>query len=580
MKPLPIALAYAAFVSAMALIGAGNSTQPSAALAVVGLAPHLQILEGLRSSASAIPPELDLHPIDAVYNREAVVPPQCYTRTEGYFNPCYVCHQDAIPGRENLMNDSALQIDYSFSELGTKNHWDNLFEDRTARVAAMGDEEILAYIDEDNYSALAARLRDAGFAGWIPDLEGLQRGADAFDEEGFAKDGSLWVTYNYKPFPSTFWPTNGSTDDVMIRLPERMRTGPDGAYSRDVYKANLAILEATIKGLPEIDCLPIDERRVGKDLDEDGAMGIARKILSVEAYVGAAAEDFIDAHLYPEGTEFFHTVRYLGFDARGEIVPSTRMKEARYMRKWKSYSKPVYARRYQTEAFEKEAGNLPGYHNLGQWGLDNGSGWSLQGFIENRQGELRANTFEENLFCMGCHNSIGSTIDKTFSLARKIDGARGWSYINLKGMPDAPSQGERRGEIATYLERAGGGSEFRNNEEMSQRWFRADGTLDVEKVEQAPDVYALIAPSRGRALALNKAYRAIVEDQDFIFGRDATVKPPPNVYREIDNEATPTLPPERVFRWNILLDWPQAFSGRSAGATASARDVLAPPSTE
>ena len=124
---------------------------------------------------------------------------------------------------------------------------------------------------------------------------------------------------------------------------------------------------------------------------------------------------------------------------------------------------------------EKEAGNLPSYLDLGQYGLDNGNGWAIHGFIEDRKGRLRSLTYEENFSCMGCHNSVGSTIDKTFSFPRKLDGAAGWGYINLKGMPDAPNKGESTGEIATYLARVGGGSEFRNNDEMTARWFRPDG---------------------------------------------------------------------------------------------------------
>jgi hypothetical protein len=519
------------------------------------LALPQRLLRALREGTSVLPPVLDAHPVSTVHNREAIVPPQCYTRTEAVFNPCYTCHQDAKPGRENVMNDMDLQEAYSFSDLGQINHWRNLFEDRTARVAAISDREITDYVDGDNYSELAGRLAEAGFKGWIPDLADLHLGAGAFDEEGFARDGSHWVAFNYKPFPSTFWPTNGSMDDVMIRLPEAFRTDTSGAYSRDVYKANLAIVEARIKGVAEIGCLPLDERVIGRDLNLDGKLSRVRRIAAVDAYVGAAEGAYADTHLYPEGTEFVHTVRYLGVSETGGIVPSTRMKEVRYMRKWRGYVKPVYARRYHLEGFEKEAGNLPGYQNLGHWGLDNGNGWSIQGFIEDREGRLRASTFEENLFCMGCHNSIGSTVDKTFSLARKIDGAAGWGYIDLKGMPDAPTRGESRGEILTYLERVGGGSEFRNNEEMSARWFRSDGTVDHERVLRAKDVYELITPSVERALSLNKAYRTIVEDQDFIYGRDAVVTPPMNVYERVDNQVTPTLPPDRIFTWDIILDW-------------------------
>ena len=77
-------------------------------------------------------------------NLEAVIPPQCYTRTEGRFNPCYTCHQ-SYAGRErpNFMRDGYLQGEYAFSEFGMTNHWSNLFCDRSEAVAAIDDETIL-----------------------------------------------------------------------------------------------------------------------------------------------------------------------------------------------------------------------------------------------------------------------------------------------------------------------------------------------------------------------------------------------------------------------------------------------------
>lgn len=518
---------------------------------------YQRILDSLKTADSVLPQIPDAAPVHTLYNAEGVVPPMCYTRTEIRNNPCYVCHQDGIDGRENVMNDADLQEAYSFSDVGMANQWKNLFEDRTARVKNISDAEILSYISGDNYSELPSRLREAGFKGWIPDLKNLHLGKDAFDDRGFAKDGSQWVAFNYKPFPSTFWPTNGSTDDVMIRLPEIFRSDKQGKSSLEIYKANLAILEAKIKGVDRIGSLPVDEAAVGKDLDGDGTLGRAVEIRKVDTWVGGAEGAHLEAHLYPEGTEFLHTVRYVGVAEDGHIGPSTRMKEVRYSKKAKAYSKPMYARKYELEAMEKERGNLPAYYDLGHHGLDNGNGWALHGFIEDRKGRLRAMTYEENFSCMGCHNSVGSTIDKTFAFPRKMDGGKGWGYIDLKGMPDAPNQGESVGEIATYLARAGGGSEFRNNDEMSEKWFRPDGTLDHGKLKSAKDVYDLITPSKERALALNKAYRTIVEDQDFIFGKDPVLTPPVNVYDKIDNGNTPTLPPERIFKWNIVLDWPE-----------------------
>lgn len=522
---------------------------------------HEKIIETLKHGDAVLPWSPEAHPVSTVYNREAIIPPQCYTKTEQQYNPCYVCHQNAIESHSNTMNDGALQLAYSFSDLGMKNAWQNLFEDRANAVAKISDETILQWVNTDNYSALAPRLRTAGFKGWIPDLNDLHRGAAAFDQHGFARDNSHWVAFNYKPMPSTFWPSNGSTDDVMIRLAKTFRQNENGEYSRDIYMANLAILEANIKGLDAISTPNINEKNVGFDLNGDGKLTTISRISNIKHYVGGASKAFFSPYIYPAGTEFFHTVRYLGIDDNGKVGMSTRMKEVRYMKKWDTYGRPEMAQKYYEEALEKEAGNLPGYYNLKEQGLDNGMGWSVSGFMEDANGRLRANTFEENLFCMGCHGSIGTTIDHTFSFARKVDGAAGWTYINLEGMPDAPNRSgdgkEALGEIATYLQRVGGGSEFRNNDEMRKRWFHKNGQLNLEKVQAAPDVYSLIVPSAKRALTLNKAYRVIVAEQDFIYGRDATVTPPANVNQQIDNNNALTLPPEKFYRWDIRLAWPE-----------------------
>ncbi len=537
--------------------GHAQSDSSSTYVAVSPSYTHEDVLALLRSEGSVLPARPPVHPLHTVYNREAVIPPMCYTRTEGKHNPCYVCHQASIPGRPNTMNDGELQQAYSFSELGQKNHWRNLFEDRSQRVAAISDDAILSWVAQDNYTELAPRLREAGFKGYIPDLKALQHAAEAFDDEGFAKDQSHWVAFNYKPMPSTFWPTNGATDDVMIRLPEAYRNAADGQYARDVYKANLALVEANVKGLKSITVRRIDESLIDADLNGDGKQTKIERITKTDSYVGAAKGFIKLPYLYPQDTEFLHSVRYVGVDEASNVFVPPRMKELRYMRKRFTVSVPQLYEAYQQEKYAKEAGHLPGYIDRGEYGLDNELGWVIAGFVENREGKLRVNNYEENLFCMGCHTSLGSTIDSTFSFVRKVDGAAGWGYVNLHGMPDAPNMGDTKGEFATYLERAGGGGEFRSNPEMEARWFK-DGAVDAKKLAAAKDVYELITPSRQRALEMNKAYRVIVEDQDFMFGRDATVSPLPNVYDEIDNDKSPTLPESLTYKWDIRLNWSRA----------------------
>ncbi|MBT2969155.1 MAG: hypothetical protein B6D72_06115 [gamma proteobacterium symbiont of Ctena orbiculata] len=492
-----------------------------------------------------------------VYNLEAIVPPQCYTRHEATHNPCMICHQTYPFGsRPNYMDDKALQAEYSFSEVGVTNHWQNLFEDRSEAVSGISDQEVIDYIYTDNYSTLVEQLQSESWDGPVPVIENLHLGAGAFDQQGFALDGSHWVAFNYKPLPSTFWPTNGSTDDVMIRLPAAFREQScnGSGYSRDTYIANLAIVEAAIQDLDRVSLPQVDENSFCSDLNGDGQLGVINEITRPESYVGNASDVSVTPMLYPEGTEFLHTVRYIGLDENMSINIPARMKEVRYMRKHTFYTPAELLSLYGNEKQEKIDGILPNFVSRGDSGLDNGLGWLVLGFIEAADGHLRKQSEEETTFCMGCHTSIGSTIDQTFAFPRKVTGAAGWGYVNLQGMVDAPNVGETEGEILTYLKLVGGGNEFRENPEIIEKWFNEDGSVNETKV-LAADVYELLAPSPERALTLNKAYMVIVQDQDFIHGRDASVTPAVNVYQTVDPETAPVLPAERQYDWDIRLDW-------------------------
>lgn len=526
-----------------------------AALSLIATAATAQDLQTADGSQLMIlrPGSTELADAARMYNLEAPVPPQCYTRIEGKFNPCYVCHQTYDDAeRPNYMDDGALQEAYDFSDAGMVNHWRNLFVDRSAEVAAISDAEILAYINQDNYSDLAPRLEARDWQGWMPDLDDYHKGAEAFDARGFARDGSGWVAFNYKPQPSTFWPSNGSTDDVLIRLPERFRSA-DGAPSGDAYMANLALLEISFQDLEATTVPPIDEAAIGVDLDGDGALGMTEIVRRRAHYVGDAADAPLNRMRYPQGTEFLHSVRYVGIEG-DEITTPHRMKELRYMRKTVDFGLPEIRTLYDNEHQEKIDENLPRYIDLGDPGMDNGYGWVVLGFIEAADGTLRPQTNEEQFFCKGCHSTIGGNIDQTWAFPRKVAGAEGWGYIDYHALSDAPNLGQDEGEILTYLRRVGGADEFRSNREALERWFEADGTVKTDAV-LAASVYDLITPSRARALELNKAYRVLVGEQSFLFGRDATVRPPVNVHSEIDSATAPTLPPEKRFSHDIRLDW-------------------------
>ncbi len=479
------------------------------------------------------------------HNREAPIPSQCYTRTESHFNPCYTCHQSypADARHTNQQRDGFQQGSYAFSDIGVTNHWTNLFVDRTEAIERISNRAIDRYVAQDNYAAFQA---DAPRQPWV--LDNLAAGPDAFDAGGLARDGSRWVAFNYKPLPSTFWPTNGSAGDVMIRLPAKYST-LEGKFSRDVYFANLALLELAILDLEATSVTAIDEQRVGVDLDGDGSIGVTKLVKRQPNWVGDAAHEPIPHMLYPQGTEFLHTVRYLTPKGTG----AARMKEVRYMYKQAFLPLARLKSVYYAEAKEKHYGELPVLIDRGEHGVSNRMGWILHGFIEDERGYLRRQTSEEMFFCTGCHKAVGTTIDNSFAFPRKIPGALGWRYIDLEAMADLPNRGETRGEYETYLERVGGGDEFRQNREMLQRWFRADGTVDIAKVGRLTSIAELIQPSPKRARLLNKAYLAIVHEQSFVKGRDTTISPATNVFESIDREVPP-LPPDRHFHWDIRLE--------------------------
>lgn len=501
---------------------------------------------------------------DAVTNREATVPSMCYTRTDGVANPCWTCHTDSTSPNEQ--GDWELQEEYAFSNFAMTNRWTNLFRDRRRQMAGISDDQVLEYIRQDNYAPLVrAMARIAHYPGYRPDLN-----FDAgFDDDGFARDGSGWRALRFKPFPGTFWPTNGSTDDVFLRLPAKFTQDARGNPSREIARVNYAILEAAIRANPAIaahrnaelalQVEPIREAVAGIDLDGDGKLGVATVIRGLPArYAGAASEVPVERYEYPQDTEFLHSVRYVDPDAPGMIA--RRMKELRYSRKVRQYDAWGVQRAYEREFNEKSEGVLPNFAGGHEVGLLNSFGWQLQGFIEDAQGRLRVQTRQEHYFCMGCHSAIGVTVDQTFSLARKVPGKQGWRYQDITGIADAPQAGHSQPEILTYFQRVQGGDEFRANDEILARFFPG-GELDEASVRRAApggdrDIAWLILPSRRRALDLNKAYLAIVREQSFAHGRDTLLAPPANVHATIVNGETDLGQAGKVFRdGRLWLDW-------------------------
>lgn len=505
-------------------------------------------------------------------NSTAYIPPQCYTRTEDdqgkAHNPCFTCHTP--PRRPNYTNDADLQLAYDFPESAAANPWKNLFRDRSREVAATSDAEIRNYIYTSNYFddrgaiRLAARLAEVP-AQWDYDGNGRWDGfvPDAwfnFDSDGFDRDPqgrpSGWRAFAWYPFPGTFWPTNGSTGDALIRLPAAFRNSADGHFDPGVYTTNLAIVEAMIRE-QDVNIEPVDEAALGNvDLDKDGRIATANKITydwvplenRLMWYVGQAnalqkaGKLHLAAGLYPEGTEFLHTVRYIDVNADGDNLLAPRMKEVRYARKrfWMDYSRL----RQKADGEFKEKHDFPNRlktvrGNL-EAGVSNGQAWAYAGFIEDADGELRPQSYAELVFCVGCHGGIGANRDGIFSFERKFgDSAfrRGWYHWSQKGLRGTPQRlrSDGRPEYSYYLTANGAGDEFRHNDEIRSRFFSADGKADAAALAQLDsDISRLLYASDQRAMTLNKAYRAIVREQSFTAGRDAVVAAVSNVHKKVE----------------------------------------------
>ncbi len=515
------------------------------------------------------------------WNEAAYIPPQCYTDTiadNRVHNPCFSCHTESRA--PNYLNDGDLQTEYPFPALARTNRWINLFRDRSREMATIPDAEILQWVRENNYPPLASRLTgdlpkawdangDGRWSGYVPDCY------YRFDEQGFdrAPDGtpSGWRAYGYYPFPGTFWPTNGSTGDVLVRLAEPLRQNAAGEYDEDIYRVNLAIVEAMIKERDVALVPPVDETAVGVDLDLDGRLATADHVRwsdneHVQSYVGAARAEqqagrlHLAAGLFPEDTEFLHSVRYLDPDTHAGVGMANRMKELRYARKRHWVTEDALLNYVQREALEKLRfpDRLRVITGSRETGLSNGQGWFYQAFIEDEGGELRPQTREELTFCMGCHGGIGATRDGIFSFARKLDAGDSWFHWSQKGLAGIPEpiRSDGQPEYAFYLQHNGAGDEFRANAEVMERFFDAEGNLRPQMLARLrEDISVLLLPSRQRAMDLNRAYQLIVSEQSFVQGRDAIVKPAVNVHPWVPKDL-PTGVKEEITGATTVLSAP------------------------
>jgi Tol biopolymer transport system component len=529
----------------------------------------------------------------ALSNQAPYLPPQCYTKTvdknNAVHNTCFTCHTKGM--RPDFINDNNLQLEFAFPQYAEQNHWSNFFKDRSSAITDISVAEIEAYIRSSNYFDAHGDIKPSATladlpANWDYDGDGLWSGYVpdcyfSFDESGFDKDPSGqytgWRALAYYPFPATHWPANGDYADVLIRLPEVFQTFGQ-AFDLETYTLNLAILEALIKR-SDVEIAPIDESRYDVDLDKDGTIGTADRIVYDWApndnkymhYVGDARTELelgnvnLAAGLFPKGTEFLNTLRYIDATDEGTIRMAPRMKEIRYARKIKylNYSE------LETIAIDeiKERDDFPDRLKLPMGNLEdgvtNGVGWVFNGFIEDAAGSLRPQTFEETASCIGCHGGVGATTDSTFAFARKLDakafqkGWYHWTQKDMQGLNEPKAEYKPAGvqyEYSYYLMYAGAGDEYRNNREIQAAFFDDQGVLKQDMAEQLhEDISTLLYPSRERAMDLNRVYKQIVEEQSFTAGRTPILSKAEEVFETM----TPADLETKVEQPLILTEMPQ-----------------------
>jgi hypothetical protein len=398
--------------------------------------------------------ELSKAPYKPSYNEEPEIPAQCWIETSyGTQNACKYCHTNYLAdiGHGNAYPIADDQITYSFpSENLNRILWQNIIypqniEDRLrADNIKIPSKEDVEYVRHDNWLPTYLKARNNNNSSWLnkkskdkslklfPSLNPnhlfpyykenpTNNGEHGYvDEEGFVRSEkdeiTGWRALNFFPY-AIFTPLTGSVSGVYIRLPKEFMT-KNHELNVEVYKKNLDLLEKNIKNQPITDT----------------------------HYFGDANGVLIMKGFYPVGTEFAHPLHYVDLLADGQVgtnidgaIPngqkqfefpgtrSKRVKEIRYMYKWKEVNLEDIAIN-EDEADTDAYGTYIG--NEGEGWIDNGAGWIIAAYIENRNGDLRPQTTEELAQCLGCHAKVGNTVDAIWSFQRKLPELEGWTEMN------------------------------------------------------------------------------------------------------------------------------------------------------
>jgi len=355
-----------------------------------------------------------------------------------------------------------------------------------------------------------------------------------------------------------FTPQTGAVSGIYIRLPVHFMQNTTGEFDLVSYNQNLDLLAKAIQNrLTESD---------------------------PKSYYGQAANIRVKKGVYPVGTEFAHPLHYVDTDADGShssigAFPGTRsqrVKEVRYMIKWDDYD-PMAHR--PTAGAEPEL--IKGNDQHG-W-VDNGAGWYLVGFIENKDGALRPQNREEMTQCIGCHSGVretqlhptftsgsGNTVDSTWSFPRQLPSSQGWQEMNYLGyvahkgttIAEPINRDQQKGEYRLFLEHVVGANlygempssieaflsqhihtdrgysahwpsidtssaeAYAANQKLRQRLMREMTAKGDYKDAQGHIRSELFYPPKADALAAAARYRQVVVTQRFNKGKDVFPQTP------------------------------------------------------
>jgi len=518
-------------------------------------------------------------------NPYANIPAQCYIETSnGTQNACLFCHSNA-PARTSLGNTTPqaglsdllgnLQLEYSFSSIDkfapnpNINPWENTLQPQKLQEAfelLKIDErkwDMNQYLNENNWAKAYAKKQGSPLKSNSDKLDDPFRLFPALNptslpakQDGFVRTknpkeslfrdefglNTGWRAINFVPY-GIFTPHSGSVSGVYIRLPLIFMQDENKNFDIEIYKENLHFLE-----------LAITDNLQNQDL----------------LFKGMAKEIKVQKGLYPIGTEFAHPLHYV--DVERNSTRALRVKEIRYSYKYKMF--------YPQELSQK-AEDAPLYLNEKEHWIDNGAGWYLSGFIEDKEGELRGQTSEELLQCVGCHSSrygfepqhftsgTGNTIDTIWSFSRKYPLDLGWAemdylahYYDFETQTshskrgDALNRDTQMGEMRYFLNHVVGASlygdmpssmeQFLTQTITKKRGYSDDflalkfnspqelnhiqnsrlnlmREFSEKKEHLTTDGYiqpSLLYPTKTEALEMAKNYRKVVATQRFTKGKD------------------------------------------------------------